>query len=584
MQTALPPPSLHPAAIAQPLTVDQASCWLQRLMRECVENVASLPTYTLHGATQRDALDRFELLSTHAGVLEQVLCRMCLFLPPDVVHTVVAIIAATHRQCTLLPDALDPAWSAPFILPPRTITVLTDFLAHVEARLHADARWVDSPEGRRLASAARALAQEVRVSRDAFAQGLCMVMATPELSVIPDLEAHALHGYADGLEDEDEWAPLREFLQVTTAFGAAVDQDAGLAEYDEAWFPSDGSQVFARAHSRSFDAARWEDGASLAGTLCADAAVHMSARQLEKSIALPEDVPASVMRAPRPLVCSTHFSRSSSSSSSWSSSSSLSSASTLHPPSTTASPAFVSATSSSSAPSTSSSSPSSSSHAPSPAVAPTSSRKRRRSTSTLHADADADTNTTPAVSHKRQRIHARFPYDPPTPSSSPAPRPDLETRTGAPEPQVKTRIPAQQQLPSPSPASYPHTPAPSPPRPQPASPPWATRPLSPGEMPMRARAPAMDTDANTDADTDTDTETDGASVVSAEDGYWQEWVVYDPAREPLGGGDGDGGGGVAGSEACAARAAQPSGLRKDARTRRCWDGVLRSMRGFFAIR
>ncbi|KAH9845994.1 hypothetical protein C2E23DRAFT_626718 [Lenzites betulinus] len=543
--------SLLPS-ITQPLTAHQASCWLQSLARDCMENVASLPTYILHDAERWEALDRFHLLSTHAGVFEQLLCRMCFFLPPDIVHTVVAIIAATHRQRSLLSEASGLAQgSTPFILPARTIETLTRYLTRVEARLLADARWIDSPEGRRLAEAARALAQEVRVSRDAFAQGLCTVMATAELSTIPDWDflAQQAQREAEGtLENEDEWAPLRDFLQAS-AFGPSIGQEDGfMANGDsEALFPHDDSGVFVGGYSRSFGAEAEQDAESPVDTLCADSPVHRSARQLEKSVAIPDDEDVLPIHAAHPVL------RPESSSASSSSTSSSTAFSASSP-----SPALPRT------PAPSRTTP----HVVIPAAPCKCTRrgarkhtrsrhKRNRNTTAYYDETDTD-----STSHKKQRIYVRFPQD--TASSSdatPSPEQTRPSRQG-------TLIHLATDLPG------------TPPPPQQGvydtsshSRPSSSRPE------LRIETATHPVLVSNKGDPGMNTDPDSASPTSADDGYWQKWVVYDPAceREET----------VVGRverDPYPREARRPRPYCKPVGKRRCWDGVLDSVRGFFAVR
>lgn len=71
-----------------------------------VTDVWVLPPFAL----EEDALDGYvEKLKTvigHAGVLEQLLCRISFFLPDDVVQTVVAIVSCLLRSLSFFSDKI----------------------------------------------------------------------------------------------------------------------------------------------------------------------------------------------------------------------------------------------------------------------------------------------------------------------------------------------------------------------------------------------------------------------------------------------------------------------------------------------
>ncbi|KAI0373830.1 hypothetical protein BV20DRAFT_1049747 [Pilatotrama ljubarskyi] len=216
-----------PLHLAQPLTADQATCWLQRLKHKCRTRIAVLPSLTLGPVARKKASERLDSLERHAGVLQRLPCDIWLFCPDDVVRTVVAIITAADHQRALLHRAGTPR----FILDGRELASMIAYLERVVARLRSDTEWVQSSKGQRLQQAAREIFREIGESRAACATKVCAGFGQEDLAVLPG--SHHWEGEAEEgeiREHEDLPAPLSEFLLRLHGFPCAASSSSVALE------------------------------------------------------------------------------------------------------------------------------------------------------------------------------------------------------------------------------------------------------------------------------------------------------------------------------------------------------------------
>ncbi|EIW59545.1 uncharacterized protein TRAVEDRAFT_71578 [Trametes versicolor FP-101664 SS1] len=606
------PPILHPQS-GQPLTAGQASCWMQRVMYECTHTVAALRTFTLPVSIREEAIKRVRTLSAHADMLEQVLCRMCFFLPEASARTVAAIIAAAHRQQALLvPPTRGPVYTRcqpRFILNDRALASLTAYLIRVEGIIFTDVRWRQSPEGRQLLQEAADLRLRMHASRTEFAEDM---LEDPSAAELPDLDRPAGRG--------PEWAPLSEFLSglgglwgsrgIRPGWGGWLPPDYAVAstggwaemlllgaagggpsgeEEDDA--PSEEEDDAPSEEEDNAPSEEEDDAPSPATTAYSPPLQFVSLRQIEKAREFPTDVSSSSAsaddddngillddpfelsstsspRAPSWPPPDPNASSSSSSTSAFASSSSsisspsLGSSSSSHMPELSSHHSPLSSRSGSPLPidaslflppATPMRSPGSNFDSPwSPPPAP---RKRRRSAAVHEDDDDAEDTEDPDDASLPQR---------------------KRVRRGGPKERKRQRIyvrfsahSAANPLES-GQAAYPSQPSDL------LASPFAHMARAPQEDAGRrdstaSWASSAHTLSGEHAD-DMDTDVDADSFVTANDGACDEWVVYDPENAP--------------DEPIRDPSPPRSPPRMSSRAagkRRCWD-VLHTVQRFFAIR
>ncbi|RPD56161.1 hypothetical protein L226DRAFT_560999 [Lentinus tigrinus ALCF2SS1-7] len=174
---------LHPDQV---LTPRQAAAWAQQLINHFRSNVITLPAFTLDLHEIPGYVALLETLLEHAGMLEQLLCRMLSFLPGNTVENVIAIIVAVHHQLHLL-EAEEPH----YILDSLTIITMSEYLADVVSYLDATEGWVRSDDyvrvrrgvDRSIAQMKNSLVSFLARRRDAAADGYASghsVIDTPE--------------------------------------------------------------------------------------------------------------------------------------------------------------------------------------------------------------------------------------------------------------------------------------------------------------------------------------------------------------------------------------------------------------------
>ncbi|RDX46534.1 hypothetical protein OH76DRAFT_1485423 [Lentinus brumalis] len=151
---------LHPGQV---LTVSQAAARVQQLIEHFTEHVTTLPVCTLERHEIPQYVAVLERLLEHAGVLEQLLCRISFSLPGHVVEYVVAIIVATHYQLSHL-DAQDTH----SVLDRRTIAWMSSYLHDVLSYLNPTDDWVHTDEYARVRRGVDNSIAEMRNSLDTF--------------------------------------------------------------------------------------------------------------------------------------------------------------------------------------------------------------------------------------------------------------------------------------------------------------------------------------------------------------------------------------------------------------------------------
>ncbi|KAI0671087.1 hypothetical protein C8Q78DRAFT_836853 [Trametes maxima] len=556
-----------PLHSGQPLTANQAACWLRRLIEEYKAGVARLPTCYLRADAQEPTHEKLEMLSTHAGVLEQMLDRMCFFLPDLVVRAVVAIIVAARHQAALI-DSADARPDTPYILDAERVATMIAYLERVEARLLSDARWVQSTEGQDLLRVARRVDLKMHASRAAFAKRMYCEAGQGELADFP---------VADGREGA--WEPLYRFLE---GLQGLPESDAIDRGYGSLWPDSNGASTSApagipRPSPEVYSPIAWgpeaDDAPSPSPTACTEAWAPQSMRQFEKSRS----------RSYEPSSTTPSLSPPSSSSSSASSFFSTSSRSSPYSPTRPASPPIHSQRLPF---------PSTPPNAPmvnaSEVLVSSGSRKRRRS---------SEEHQPPPIHRKRTCVQVRFHG---TDSASPSPsRPSRETQptnvgsyvnhasplrassnssgsdidtsasgssSGA---AALTRPSSLRGHANASSTSY----KASPPETISSSPASSTR-----SSPSSIRA-SNSTDVTDDEDVQTvSDDMDACSFVTTDDGgSWNEYVVYDPATAATSVALDD----EDDFDTRRGRTSAPAPVHRSKDKRRCCDGFLQTVRQFF---
>ncbi|KAI0643014.1 hypothetical protein C8Q79DRAFT_1012994 [Trametes meyenii] len=535
---------LHPG---QPLTADQAACWLQRLIDDCMASVARLQTFCVPVHAQKPTYEGQAALSTHAGVLEQVLGRMCFFLPDHVVRAVVAIIVATHHQEALISSGNGHPGTC-FILDADTVRMMVAYLEHVEARLLSDAHWVETAEGQDLLRAARSIDLQMHASRAAFAGRVYDAAGRAELAELPVLDGR-----------EDAWAPLGWFLGELQGLFERDVLGEGCSSARPYWDSASTSGLASvprlSPELYSCVAGDCDDAPSPSSTACTDSSSPLSARQLEKSRSRSYEPSSS--RSPSP---------SSLSSSSSSTSSSASSSSSPYPPV----------------------------RLPSPYACPhlsdftsLGSRKRRR---------NSEEHQSSPVDRKRQCIHVRtHDIDGATPSRSPhETQPRSHTDPALSLPTSSESAPSGTNPSVSSSTSGPTTPIhPSSfsenanAAPAPFQVPLLEAVLSCSSASAQPLPSSIDASSRKGAEDDEDVETvsddmDTCSFVTTDSSSWHEFIVYDPAAVATSfalDGENEDSGDVFDTRPGGTRA--PAPVYRSKNKRRCWDGILQSIRQFF---
>ncbi|KAI0683060.1 hypothetical protein C8Q76DRAFT_763018 [Earliella scabrosa] len=165
------PPSLQLPGLLhhnQVLTVKKAACWVQFLIDYYTQDVRKQEPFALEASAVQEYASALETLLWHAGVLEQLLCRMCLFLPDEVVQSVVAIVVATHHQLSLIESSCDGLFGECIVLDPSTLSGMSGYLNCVTSHLMSTNDWVRTEEYRRITRAVDEALAQLRDSLASF--------------------------------------------------------------------------------------------------------------------------------------------------------------------------------------------------------------------------------------------------------------------------------------------------------------------------------------------------------------------------------------------------------------------------------
>lgn len=189
----------------QVLTVKKAACWVQYLidhhtrsasLHSCSSStfidpypsdIERLVPFALEASAVQNYAEGLKTLLQHAGELEQLLCRMCMFLSDDVVQTVVAIVrlftfirahspllqlllqvVATHRQLSLIESCRDTLFGECIVLDRETLDNMSEFLKRVIEHLLAANEWVHSDDHERVTRAVNDTLDNMRASFATF--------------------------------------------------------------------------------------------------------------------------------------------------------------------------------------------------------------------------------------------------------------------------------------------------------------------------------------------------------------------------------------------------------------------------------
>ncbi|KAL7279747.1 hypothetical protein ACG7TL_006154 [Trametes sanguinea] len=144
-------------------TAGQANCCVDHLFSWLRKRVDAQPTVYLRGVEAMDAMEIFEDLQRHAGVLEKSLRQIGRWLDAEVVVVVVAIIVAVHRQTLLLNGAHADA-GVPFICKATTLDELLTCLRDVEMHWASAISWARTPEGEALLAEDEGLTSKIRTA------------------------------------------------------------------------------------------------------------------------------------------------------------------------------------------------------------------------------------------------------------------------------------------------------------------------------------------------------------------------------------------------------------------------------------
>ncbi|KAI8971148.1 hypothetical protein BD414DRAFT_501083 [Trametes punicea] len=535
-----------PLSPLKPLTVDQATSWLQKLHERLTARIALLPKFSLPAREQEDALQRLDMLQKHAGVLEKAIWTVCAWMPDKVVEVVIAILAAKQYQTSLVDGAGDKSTVA-FIFDPGTIQSLDTYLQHVTAHLSADLSWAESPEGRRLLREVENLSVDICKSRQRFARDLSTARNRQHsLSKLPDLGVDAFEGDSEP-EDNDSKTGLQAQVDPFLRSIGLIDRDEHAPGNACPFWP--GYCVTSTGTSKSIPSIRlWAPPNARAGSEDAP-----SLSPSSSSATVVADCPG--------LTNALHLIKARTSPGSSFSTPSAHTNTVLHPAPTFLTPPSRRRLSPSSQPSTSSDASLDSS--PSPLRTPNRPGKRR---------AVPDDSLTPPKYCKRARVHARDVPDADTeaialarqPGASSGAGPSKHPGTAFSDPGTDTLYPSRPSSLEPSVGG------------SPSGQPDGASPSSTCTLRTIATPGAVDDEDDDMCSADDDAE----SFVTAQDDSWKEYIVYDPEASP-------------GTEphpalehvpSVKATSLSPTQRSKAAGKRRCWDGVIHFMRRFVPLR
>ncbi|OSD02485.1 hypothetical protein PYCCODRAFT_1435476 [Trametes coccinea BRFM310] len=179
-------------------TAGQANCCVDHLFSWLRKRVDAQPTVYLRGVEAMDAMEIFEDLQRHAGVLEKSLRQIGRWLDAEVVVVVVAIIVAVHRQTLLLNGAHADA-GVPFICKATTLDELLTCLRDVEMHWASAISWARTPEGEALLAEDESLTSKIRTAMSRSAKS-----TRPDLHGGEELSAWFQDVFADLSESHRE--------------------------------------------------------------------------------------------------------------------------------------------------------------------------------------------------------------------------------------------------------------------------------------------------------------------------------------------------------------------------------------------
>ncbi|KAI0770403.1 hypothetical protein C8Q74DRAFT_897603 [Fomes fomentarius] len=186
----------------QVLTVKKAACWVQYLIDHHTRNIERLVPFALEASAVQSYAEGLKTILQHAGELEQLLCRMCMFLPDDVVQTVVAIVVATHRQLSMIESCRDTLFGECIVLDQETLDNMSEFLKRVIQHLIAANEWLHSDDYERVTRAVNDTLDNMRASFAAF-----LAQRYGSLSDVADVTSHP----ASSLHDQHNSTPTSPY-------------------------------------------------------------------------------------------------------------------------------------------------------------------------------------------------------------------------------------------------------------------------------------------------------------------------------------------------------------------------------------